>query len=103
MATREQLQAKMESGLAATEKKIDELKADIDAAGDKASDEAREALADAEKLWEKAKAKYREVADATDEEFEDLRDAAAKNWDELSDKLESGWASFSEKFKNLFS
>jgi uncharacterized protein with ATP-grasp and redox domains len=103
MKTREEIQASMESGLAETGKKIDKMKADIEAAGDDASDEAKEALAEAETLWERGKAKYEELADATDDEFEELREAAARNWDELSDRIEAGWASISEKFKGMFS
>jgi F0F1-type ATP synthase membrane subunit b/b' len=103
MKTREEIQASMESGLATSEQKIQSMKADIEAAGDDASDEAKEALAEAETLWERGKAKYEEIANASDEEFEQLRDSAAKHWDEISDKLEAGWASISEKFKGMFS
>ena len=53
MASREEIQADMEAKLAAGSKKIDELKAEMAKAGDKASAESAEALADAERLLEK--------------------------------------------------
>jgi hypothetical protein len=103
MKTREEIQSDMESGLAASQEKIDKMKADLEAAGDDASEEALEALEQAESLWDKARQKYDEIAAASDEEFEELRDSASKNWDELTAQMESGWNSISERFKSMFS
>ena len=103
MPTREEIQTKMESGLAASEKQIQKMKKDLEAAGDSASDEAKEALAEAEQLWEKGKVKYDEIAAATDEQFEELADSAAQNWQELSTAMESGWSDVKNKFKEIFS
>lgn len=103
MVTKEEMQAKMEAGLAKADANIQKMKAKMDEAGDAASDEAREALADAERMWEKGKAKLDELADASDEQYEEMKAAAEKNWDELSASLESGWANITEKFKSFFS
>ena len=103
MPTREEIQAEMESGLAASEEQIQKMRDEIAAAGDSASDEAKDALAEAEKLWEQGKAKYDELAAATDEQFEELRDSAAESWQELSSAMESGWNDVKNKFSEMFS
>lgn len=103
MKSREELEASMKSTLEAGEGKINEMKAKLEAAGDDASDEAKIALQEAEKMWEEGKAKFDKLSQASDEKFDELRADAAENWDEISDKLEAGWASVSKKFKELFS
>ncbi len=103
MNSRKEIQASMESGLAKTEEKIDQLKADIEAAGDDATEESKDALAEAEHLWQQAKAKYEEVVSASDEQFEELRESVVEHWEELSARAESVWDSVSEKLKRMFS
>lgn len=103
MKSREELQANMKSALDASESKINEMKAKMEAAGDDVSDEASIALAEAEKMWEKGKSKFDELSKASDETFEELRADAEANWDEISKSLESGWASVTAKVKGLFS
>jgi len=103
MKSREELQASMEAGLAAGEEKITALKAKMADAGDSASDEAANALAQAEKALEAGKAKLSELAAASDESFEEMRASAEENWASISDQMEQGWASVSEKVKSFFS
>lgn len=103
MATREEIQAQMEAKLEAGSKKIDELKAEMAEAGDKASAESAEALADAERLLEKGKEKYAELASASDEQFDKVVASTKETWDELSKQVEGGWAAVTDKVKSLFS
>ena len=81
----------------------EKLKGDMDAAGDAVSDETREAVAKAESLLEKGKAKASELANATDEEYEAMKASASENWDQIAARFESGWDDISAKVKNLFS
>ena len=71
-------------------------------AGDKTSDEAREALASAEKLVDSSKKKLGELKDASDEQFDKIVDSAKDTWADLSAQVEGGWDAVSNKIKSLF-
>jgi hypothetical protein len=101
--TKEEMQAKMDSAVSKMETHYNKLKADMDAAGDSVSDETREAMAKAESLLDKGKAKASELANATDEEFEAMKDSVEENWDAIAGKFEAGWDDLSAKVKNFFS
>ena len=101
--TREELQASMEAGIAASEEKIAALKVKMADAGADASEEGAAALAKAEKLCEDGKSKLAELAAASDESFENLRASAEENWDSISAQLDEGWTSVSDKVKSFFS
>lgn len=103
MLTKEQFQAKIQARLARTEEHIENFKSQIASAGDSASDEAREALAKAEELCQLGKARYDEIAAASEEQFEEMRDTAAANWQGLSHQMDTGWKSMRERFTNYFS
>ncbi|MEE4146659.1 MAG: hypothetical protein V2I26_17775 [Halieaceae bacterium] len=103
MATREEIQAEMEAKLAAGSKQIDEMKAEMAKAGDKVSAESAEALKDAERLLEKGKAKYAELASASDEQFDKVVASTKETWEELSSQIEGGWAAVTDKVKSFFS
>ena len=102
MADRQEIQAAMEAKLAAGGEKIEQLKAQMAKAGDSASAESAEALADAERLLEKGKVKFAELADASDEQFDQLMVSSKDTWDELSGQIEGGWAAVSDKVKSFF-
>jgi ElaB/YqjD/DUF883 family membrane-anchored ribosome-binding protein len=101
--TKEEMQARMNAAVSKMESHYHELKADMDAAGDSVSEETREAVAKAESLLEKGKAKASELANATDEEYEAMKASAEENWDEIAAKFESGWDDLSAKVKSFFS
>ncbi len=101
--TKEEMQARMDAAVSKMETHYNKLKADMDAAGDAVSDETREAVAKAESLLEKGKAKASELANATDEEYEAMKASAEQNWDKAVTKLESSWDEVSAKVKSFFS
>jgi ElaB/YqjD/DUF883 family membrane-anchored ribosome-binding protein len=101
--TKEEMQARMNAAVSKMETHYDKLKADMDAAGDSVSEETREAVAEAESLLEKGKAKASELANATDEEYEAMKASAEENWDQIASKFESGWDDISAKVKSFFS
>lgn len=103
MKTREELQASMEAGIAASEEKIAVLKTKMSEAGDDVSDEAAEALAKAEQLCADGKSKLTELAAASDESFESLRASTEENWDKMTAQLDEGWTNVSDKVKSFFS
>lgn len=100
--TKEEMQARMNSAVSKMETHYEKLKADMDAAGDAVSDETREAVAKAESLLEKGKAKASELANATDEEYEAMKDSVEENWDAIASKFEAGWDDISAKIKSFF-
>jgi hypothetical protein len=71
-------------------------------AGDAASAESAEALAEAEKLLEKGKAKFAELADASDEQFDQMWASSKETWDSLSGQIEGGWVAMTDKVKSFF-
>ena len=72
-------------------------------AGDDVSDEAKQALAGAEKMLESGKQKLSELSSASDEKFDEVWEGAKDTWDDLSKQVEGGWASVTDKIKGLFS
>lgn len=103
MASRQEIQEKLATTLAAGEEKFEQMKADMEKAGDNATQESKEALASAQSSLENGKQKLDDLASASDEQFDELMDKAKDGWDDLSSQVESGWASASEKIKGLFS
>ena len=103
MKSREEIQASMEAGLAASGKKIQEFKAKIAEGGADVSEDAAKHLAEAEAMWATGKSKLDELTAASDEKFEELRDSAEKNWESISRQMEEGWARVTDKFKGFFS
>jgi hypothetical protein len=103
MKSREEIQASMEAGLAASGKKIEEFKAKMAEGGADVSEDAAKHLAEAEALWASGKSKLDELSAASDEKFEELRAGAEENWESISSKMEEGWASVTDKFKGFFS
>lgn len=101
--TKEEMQARLNSAVAKMESHYEKLKADVHSAGDSASDEAREAVAKAETLLQKGKAKAYDLSKATHEEYEALKASAEDDWDAVASKLESSWDDFSAKVRHLFS
>ena len=49
------------------------------------------------------KAKYEELARASDEEFDELWDKTKENWHALSSGIEHGWDTVSDKVRSFFS
>lgn len=103
MSDRKVAQAEVEAKLAKGEAKLKEMKADLARAGDSASDEAKEAVAAAERLLDRGKKKYEELASASDEKFHEMMGDAKETWRDLSDSVEGGWDALSDKIKKLFS
>ena len=103
MTNREEIQANLEATIAKGEAKVSEMKAILVEAGDGASDEAKEAVASAQRMVDSGKQRLGELADASDEKFEQVLASSKENWDDLSDKIEDGWAAVSDKVKGLFS
>ena len=103
MADRQQIQADLESKLEAGGKKADEIKAKMAEAGSDVSDEAKNALVQAEKVLEESKAKLGELAAASDETFDEVWAKTQDVWSDLSNQVEGGWASVTDKVKGMFS
>lgn len=103
MADRQQIQADLEAKLEAGGKKVDEIKAKMAEAGSDVSDEAKNALVQAEKVLEEGKNKLSELAAASDEAFDDAWEKTQDVWNDLSSQVEGGWASVTEKVKGMFS
>lgn len=99
MKTREQIQLRMQSGLAESRQKIEGIKADIEAAGDEVYADARNSLIEAEKLWERGQEKYEELAAASDARFEEIHGATLEHWEDLSAWIDSGWANIRERLR----
>jgi hypothetical protein len=103
MADRQAIQAKMEATLAKGEEKVAALKVQLGEAGEKASQESKDALAAAERALDSGRQKMGELADASDEKFDEVMAKTKDTWDDLSDQVESGWASVTDKIKGMFS
>lgn len=103
MKSREEIQASMEAGLAASGKKIEEFKAKMAEGGDEVSEDAAKHLAEMEQAWNAGKSKLAELTAASDEKFDELWADTKENWESISSKMEEGWAGVTEKFKSLFS
>ena len=103
MTDRQEIQRELEEKIAQGETTVEKLKAKMSEAGDDVSDETKKALEAAEGLLEKGKAKYDELANATDEEFDELWDATKENWNALTAGVESGWDTLSDKVRSFFS
>lgn len=71
--------------------------------GREASVESAEASADAERLLDQGKAKYAELANASDEQIDQLVASTRETWDDLSNQIEGGWTAMMDKVKSLFS
>jgi hypothetical protein len=102
MKSREEIQASLEAGLAASGKRIEEFKAKLAEGGAEVSRDAAEDLAEMERAWEAGKNKLSELTAASDEKFDELWADTKGNWDSISSSMEQGWASVTSKFKNLF-
>lgn len=103
MADRQEIQRELEEKISQGESTVNKLKAKLSEAGDDASDETRKALDAAENFLDKGKAKYEELANATDEEFDELWDKTKENWSALSSGIEGGWDKLSDKVRSFFS
>ena len=53
--------------------------------------------------WIKGKAKYAELASASDEQIDQLVASTKETWDDLSSQIEGGWTAMTDKVKSLFS
>ena len=103
MPDRQEIQRELEEKISQGEAAIDKLKAKMSEAGHEASEESRKALEAAENLVNKGKAKYEELAKASDGEFDELWDKTKENWSALSSGIEHGWDTVSEKVRSFFS
>jgi hypothetical protein len=103
MKTREQIQSSMQSALIESRKRLNDLKGDVEAAGDAVSLEMRNSLAEAEKLWELGQAKYRELTAVSDARFEEIHGATVAHWEELSAWIDSGWSNVRERLTHRLS
>ena len=103
MADRHEIQRELEQKINAGESTVHQLKAKLAEAGDDVSEETQKALAAAESMLEKGKARFDELAGATDEEFDELWEDTKENWNALSAGLERGWDSLSDRVKGFFS
>jgi chromosome segregation ATPase len=103
MTDREKIQRELQEKISQGETTVNKLRAKLSEAGDDVSDETRDALTAAERLLDKGKAKYEELANATDEEFDELWEQTKENWTALSSGIESGWDAMTEKVRNFFS
>lgn len=103
MTDRKVAEAEMEAKIAKGEAKVAQLKAALIKAGDDASDEAREALASAEKLLDSGRQKLEKLANASDDKFDEVMADAKEVWEDLSAQVEGGWSAVSDKIKKLFS
>ena len=103
MPDRQQIQDEISKELDEGQSKVDDIKAKIEAYGSEASAEMSELLARAEANLEAGKAKFSELAAASDEKFDELWAESKDNWAKVSSEMKSGWASLSDKVKGLFS
>ena len=103
MTDRQEIQRGLEEKIAQGETTVEKLKAKMSEAGDDVSEETKKALEAAEGLLDKGKAKYEELASATDEEFDELWDKTKENWSALSSGIEGGWDTLSDKVRSFFS
>jgi vacuolar-type H+-ATPase subunit H len=103
MTDRQEIQRELEEKISQGEAAVNKLKAKMSEAGHEASEESRKALDAAENLLNKGKAKYEELAKASDEEFDELWGKTKENWDALSSGIEQGWDAVSEKVRRFFS
>lgn len=103
MIDRQEVERELQEKISQGEATVNQLRAKMSEAGDEVSDETRDALAAAETLLDKGKAKYEELANATDEEFDELWEQTKENWTALSSGIEGGWDAVTEKVRNFFS
>ena len=83
MTDRNEIEREVKEKLAEGESAYEKMKAKLDAAGDEASDEAREAVRAAGDMLEKGKAKMKQMAEATDDEFDKLWAESKEEWHDL--------------------
>ena len=103
MSDRQEIERELQEKLDAGESAYEKLKAKVDAAGDEASEEAKEALQKAGDMLEKGKAKAKQLADATDDEFDHLWAETKEEWHEIKGAAADGWSKFTHSVKDFFS
>ncbi len=103
MTDRNEIEREVKEKLAEGESAYEKLKAKVEAAGDEASDEAHEAVRAAGAMLDKGKAKMKQLAEASDDEFDKLWAESKAEWHELKHGMSDGWSKFKHAAKDLFS
>ncbi len=102
MTDRNEIEREVKEKLAEGESAYEKMKAKLDAAGDEASDEAREAVRAAGDMLEKGKAKMKQMAEATDDEFDKLWAESKEEWHDLKHGMSDGWSKFTHAVRDFF-
>jgi hypothetical protein len=103
MTDRNEIEREMKEKLDKGESAYEKLKAKLDEAGDDASDEAREAVRSAGEMLDKGKAKMKQLAEASDDEFDKLWAETKAEWHELNHGMSDGWSKFTHSVRDFFS
>lgn len=92
----------MEDKLSWAEKALHEVKEKLSKTDDEVSEEVHEAVREAEGLLERGRAKAREFADASDDQFDEMWADAKHHWHDLAEGMEGHWDDLSSKVKRFF-
>ncbi len=103
MTDRNEIKREIKEKLADGEAELKKMEARLEAAGDDASDEAKEAYRWAADAFEKGKARAERLAEATDDEFDKLWAETKSEWHELKAQMEGGWSKFTHSVRDFFS
>lgn len=103
MTDRNEIKREIKEKLADGEAGLKKMEARLEAAGDDASDEAKEAYRWAADAFEKGKARAERLAEATDDEFDKLWAETKSEWHELKAQMEGGWSKFTHSVRDFFS
>lgn len=102
MTDRNEIKRELKESLAKGEFELKKLQAKLEAAGDKATDEAKAAYRSAAAAFEKGKAKAKQLAEATDDEFDKLWAESKSDLHELKAHMENGWTKFTHSVRDFF-
>lgn len=102
MSDRQEIEQELQEKLDAGESAYNKMKAKLDAAGDEASDEARQALHKAGEMLDKGKAKMKQLADASDDEFDHLWAETKEEWHEIKSAASDGWSKLTHSVRDFF-
>jgi hypothetical protein len=102
MTDRKQIEAEMNAKIAEGESKLEKLKAKMAEVDDDAKQEMQEAIDKVEGVLDKGKAKAKQLADATDDQFDELWADTKEGWHDVKHGLEKGWDNLSDRVKAFF-
>ena len=101
--TKDELLAKTKATIYEQQAKLESLKEKASDESQEAIDDVKAAIANLEPKLEQAKAKAKEIAEATDDTWDDVKESLESGWDEASSKLEEGWNKLASSVKSFFS